>query len=292
MDNHGRAFAVGIVLNLAFVAVEAGYGVVAHSMALIADAGHNLGDVLALGLAWFAFRLARKPPSAQYTYGLRGSTILVALANAVLLLVISGGILWQAVMRFFVPEPVAGDTVVWIALLGIAINGGTALMFMGHGRHDANIRGAFLHMAADAGVSAGVVVAGFAITRTGWLWIDPAVSVLIVGVIIRGTWGLLREALGLALQAVPPGIDADAIRDYLVSLPEVAAIHDLHVWGMSTTETALTVHLVMPAGHPGDAWLAAISGELHDRYGVGHATLQIETGHADHPCRLAPEHVV
>lgn len=290
--NYGRAFALGITLNLGFVGVEVVYGLMANSMALIADAGHNLSDVLALALAWIASLLAQRKPSGRFTYGLRSSSILAALANSMLLLVVSGAILWEAILRLLKPETVGSGTIIAVAAIGIAINTATALMFMKGRKDDLNIRGAYLHMATDALVSAGVVLAGLGMTLTGWTWLDPLVSILIVGAILWSTWGLLADSVSLSLHAVPPGIDALAIRDYLESLPKVAEVHDLHIWGMSTTETALTAHLVMSNGYPGNAFIAQAVHELHEHFQVGHATLQVETADANYACPLAPEYVV
>lgn len=287
-----RAFAAGIGLNLAFVLVEAGFGVLADSMSLLADAGHNLSDVLALALAWGASVLARREPSRRFTYGLRSSSILAALLNATLLLLVTGAIAWEAIQRLLDPVEVASKTVIWVALLGIVVNTASAVLFARNRKHDLNVRSAFLHMAADAGVSLGVVVAGAGILFTGWLWLDPLVGLVIAAVIVVGTWGLLRESLTLALAAVPDHIDPELIRGYFADLAGVAEVHDLHIWAMSTTETALTVHLVMPAGHPGDAFMAQVCAALHDRFHVHHPTIQIETGDRLHPCALAPEHVV
>lgn len=288
--DYGRAFAIGIALNLAFVVIEFIYGRLAHSLALVADAGHNLSDVLALLLAWGAAVLARRHPTPGRTYGMRRSSILAALINAVVLLLAVGAIAWEAIRRFSEPNPVAGGTVIWVAMIGIVINAATALLFLSGRKGDLNIRGAFLHMAADAGVSLGVVLAGIAILATGWLWLDPTVSLAIVVVILIGTWGLLRDSINLALDAVPGGIDLDGIRQYLASLPKVVEIHDLHVWGMSTTEAALTAHLVMAEAVCDDAFLARIESELHDLFGIEHATIQMETGNPIYPCRcrLAP----
>lgn len=295
-ERHGRdfsrAFAAGIALNLAFVLVEAGFGVLADSMSLLADAGHNLGDVLALALAWGASLLARREPSRRFTYGLRSSSILAALLNATLLLLVTGAIAWEAIQRLLDPVEVASKTVIWVALLGIVINTASALLFARNREHDLNARSAFLHMAADAAVSLGVVFAGAGILFTGWLWLDPLVGLVIAAVIVVGTWGLLRESLTLALAAVPDHIDPELIRGYFAKLAGVAEVHDLHIWAMSTTETALTVHLVMPAGHPGDAFMAEVCEALHERFHVHHPTIQIETGDRLHPCALAPEHVV
>ena len=288
----GRAFAVGIGLNLAYVAVEAGYGLAAGSLALLADAGHNLGDVLGLALSWGAAALGRRGPSTRFTYGLRSSTILAALANALILLVVTGGIAWEAVWRLRYPVPVTGGLVAAVAAVGIAVNGVTALLFARGRGSDLNIRSAFLHMAADALVTAGVVAAGLAILLTGFSWLDPAVSLIVSAVIVYGAWDLVKQALSLALDAVPQGVDAAAVRTHLLALPGVAALHDLHIWGMSTTETALTCHLVMPGGHPGDAALSHITEELEHRFGIHHATIQIEVGDSEAECALTPEHVV
>lgn len=287
----GRAFAIGTALNLGFVVVEAVYGILSNSMALVADAGHNLSDVLGLLIAWGAATLSRRHPKGRYTYGLRSSSILAALFNAIFLLIAIGAIAFEAVHRFFEPAPVAGMTVVVVAAIGIAINGATAMMFMSGRKGDLNIRGAYLHMAADAGVSAGVVVAGFLILWTGWSWIDPVVSLGIVVVIAFGTWGLLRDSVNMALHAAPPGIDPDEIAEHLNSVPGVAAIHDLHIWPMSTTETALTVHLFVPAGYPGDGFVADVARQMKEQFGIGHVTIQIETD-ADTACALEPPHVV
>ncbi len=285
----GTAFAVGIALNVAFVIFGATYGFISNSMALIADAGHNLGDVLGLVAAWIASVLVRRAPSQRFTYGLRSSSILAALFNAVFLLVTTGAIALEAVQRLLHPAPVAGLTVMVVAAIGIVINTGTALMFLRGRNSDINVRGAFLHMAGDAAVSLGVVVAGFAMLQTGWSWIDPAVSLAIVAVIVAGTWGLLRDSLTMTMHAVPPGIDAAAVRFYLQEQPGVTAIHDLHIWPMSTTETALTCHLVMPAGFPGDEALRTMTNHLRDRFAIPHATLQIEISE---DCALAPDHAV
>jgi cobalt-zinc-cadmium efflux system protein len=287
----GLAFAVGIGLNTAFVVVEFAYGVLGSSVALVADAGHNLSDVLGLVIAWIATALARKPPSKYYTYGLRGSSILAALLNAMFLLTTTGAIAWEAILRLGDPQPTAGRTVIVVAAVGIVINGVTALMFASGRKKDINIRGAFLHMAADAAVSLGVVLAGAAILATGWKWIDPAVSLLICAIILWSSWGLLKDSLRMSLSAVPPGIDPAEVHAYLNGLPGVVALHDLHIWPMSTTETALTCHLVMPSGHPGDAFLIQTAHELHHRFAIGHVTLQTETSRAG-VCALAPDEVV
>jgi cobalt-zinc-cadmium efflux system protein len=273
-----RAFAVGAALNILFVATEGVAGVVAGSTALLADAAHNFSDVLGLLLAWGASYLSRQPRSPRRTYGWRSSSILAALLNAIVLLVVTGGIVWEAVQRFWAPAPVGGGIVAWVALVGVVINTATALLFMRGRAHDLNIRGAFLHMAADAAVSAGVVGAGVAILATGWLWIDPVVTLLIAAVILGGTWGLLRESVNLALHAVPEGIDPEAVEAYLLGLPGVTAVHDVHIWAMSTTETALTAHLVKQDANDDDAIIAEATRTLHDRFGIQHTTLQWERG--------------
>ena len=287
----GRAFAIGIGLNVAYVAAEAVYGVAAHSLALLADAGHNAGDVLGLVAAWLASWLGKRAPAGSFTYGLRGSSILAALGNAVVLLLVTGGIAWEAVQRLFAPEPVAGATIMLVAALGIVVNGVTAWLFMSGRKGDLNIRGAFLHMASDALVSAGTVLAGGLILWTGWHWIDPAISLVISVVIVAGAWSLLRDSVRMALAAVPPGIDRPAVEAFLRGLPGVQSVHDLHIWGMSTTETALTAHLVRP-GSLDDALLHHAAEQLRERFSIGHATFQLEAGDPAHPCPLASEQVV
>jgi cobalt-zinc-cadmium efflux system protein len=287
----GVAFAIGVALNTTFVVVEAIFGIIGNSTALLADAAHNLSDVLGLLVAWAAVGLSRRPPTARFTYGLRGSSILAALFNAMILLVAVGGIGWEALQRIGKPEPLAEMTVIVVALVGIAINGVTAWLFVSGRKDDINIQGAFLHMAADAAVSAGVVIAATIILYTGWLWIDPAVSLGICIVILWGTWGLLKGSMQMSLDAVPAGIDPAAVRSFLQGRPGVAELHDLHVWPMSTTETALTCHLVMPGGHPGDAFILETARELQHRFKIGHATLQIEISMVT-ACLLAPEEVV
>jgi cobalt-zinc-cadmium efflux system protein len=274
----GRAFAIGVALNLGFVAVEAIFGILANSTALLADAGHNLGDVIGLLIAWGAASLAKRPPSERFTYGLRASSILAALGNALLLIFACGAIAWEAVWRFTDPQPVASVTVMIVAGIGILINGFTAWLFMSGREGDLNIRGAYLHMVADAGVSFGVVLAGAAIMLTGWLWLDPVTSLAIVAIILWSTWGLLRDSITLALAAVPRNIELAKVKACLEELPGVARAHHVHVWGMSTSEVALTAHLVMPSGHPGDDFLTAAAHELRERFGIAHPTLQIETG--------------
>jgi cobalt-zinc-cadmium efflux system protein len=284
--DHNRAFLVAILLNTGFVAVEFGYGVIAHSTALMADAGHNLSDVLGLALSWAAALLTRKQPAGRYTYGLRSSSILAALGNAMLLLVACGGIAWEALHRFMAPAPVAGVTVSAVAAIGIVINAFSAWLFMSGSKHDLNLRGAYLHMAADALVSLAVVVGGVVMLYTGWFWVDPVLSLAILAVILGGTFGLLREALRLSLNAVPAHISLDEVQAYLASRPGVTAVEDLHVWGMSTTESALTAHLHMPNGHPGDAFLAETVHELEHRFSIQHSTLQIMLK-SGQPCALA-----
>lgn len=281
----GRAFAIGIALNTAFVVVEAVYGVLAGSMALVADAGHNLSDVLSLAVAWAASVLATRPPSARFTYGYKSSSILAALFNAALLMLALGAILVETIHRLIAPQPVAAGPVMVVAAIGIAINTLTALLFLRGREHDINIRGAYLHMASDAAVSAGVVGAGALIALTGAWWIDPVTSLVIVGVIAWGTWGLAKDSLKMGLHGVPASVDARRVEHFLTSLPGVSAVHDLHIWPMSTTETAMTAHLVIPAGHPGDTFLNALSDALAHDFAICHSTVQIETAdHAGHGC--------
>ena len=288
-NNHGRAFVIAIALNVAYVVIEFAYGLNANSTALMADAGHNLSDVLGLMLIWAAAILARRIPSERFTYGFRSTSILAALANAMFLLVVCGAIAWEAIQRFSQPPVVAGLTVTVVAGIGIVINGLSAWLFVKGSKDDLNIRGAYLHMAADAAVSLGVVIAGIAIIFTGWYWLDPVVSLVIVAVIMTGTWGLLRESVQLALSAVPPHIDVSAVETYLRHCPGVTDIHDLHIWGMSTTESALTVHLVIPDGYPGDVFMDDIMQTLKVRFFVHHSTLQVEQGTTDHACALHPD---
>jgi cobalt-zinc-cadmium efflux system protein len=286
-----RAMAAGVALNTLFVAAEAVAGVAAGSLALLADAGHNAGDVLGLLLAWGASWLARRPPSRRYTWGLRRSTIYAALANAVLLLVACGGIAWEAVRRLQSPEPVAGPIVIAVAALGVVINTLTALLFL-KGHSDANVRGAFLHMAADAAVSLGVVLAGVAIALTGATWIDPVTSLVVAAVIVAGTWGLFRESLDLALDAVPRGVEPEAIEAALAALPGVREVHDLHVWGASTSEISLTAHLVAVDGTDHDRLLSGAEAVLRERFRVAHSTIQIEGLAACEQCRQRPADVL
>lgn len=276
--DYGRAFAIGIALNLAFVVIEAFYGFMANSMALLADAGHNLSDVLGLVAAWVAAILAKRPPSRRFSYGFRAASILAALGNAVVLLIAVCFIFYHAVVRLIIPDLVEAGTVTIVAAAGILVNGATALMFVRGRRSDINVRGAYLHMVADALVSAGVVVAGIAIALTGQVWIDPVTSLIVAAIIFIGGYDLLRESLTMALAGVPRGIDPDEVEAHLVALPGVERIHDLHIWPMSTTEFALTAHLVMPDGFPGDLFLSDCAQGIAERFGIGHATLQVETG--------------
>lgn len=285
-EGNGRAFALAIGLNLAFVIIEFTYGFIAHSTALMADAGHNLSDVLGLVLAWGAAMLARSVPTGRYTYGLRGSSILAALGNGLLLMVACGAIAWEAVQRIAEPAPVAGATVSIVAAIGVLVNGFSAWLFLAGSKGDLNIRGAYLHMAADAALSLGVVISGLIIMFSGWTWIDPAVSLVIVVVIVLGTWSLLRESVQLSMAAVPPGVDAGAVRGFLVKQPGVADVHDLHIWALSTTETALTAHVVMPGGYPGDAAIDAMVAGLQHDFALHHCTLQVEEGTTHHHCTL------
>ncbi|MGF7170841.1 cobalt-zinc-cadmium efflux system protein [Sphingobium xanthum] len=277
----GRAFAIGIVLNSAFVVIEAAYGLISGSMALVADAGHNLSDVLGLLIAWGATILSKRSPNTRFTYGLKSSSILAALINAALLLVAVGAIALETVQRFLDPQPVNSGTMIAVAAIGIVINTGTALLFM-RGRHDdLNIRGAYLHMAADALVSVGVVVAGIAIMLSGLSWIDPLTSLIIILVIGVGSWGLLRDSVKMSLLAVPANIDHGQVAVYLRGQPGVAEVHDLHIWSISTTETALTAHLFMPGGHPGNAFLAGLTRDLEETFRIDHVTIQIEVDQED-----------
>ena len=277
---HSRAFALGIGLNIAFVAVEVFYGLAANSTALLADAGHNAGDVLSLIFAWIAIGLAARKPKGKYTYGLRKTTILVSILNALLLFAAVVAIGRDAVLKLMEPEPVGGRQVMIVAGIGVVINTFTALLFMKGQKHDLNIRGAFLHMAADAGVSAGVVIAGLLITLTGMAWIDPVTSFVIIAVILWGTWRLFTESVDLALDAVPRQIDPSKVRTFLLNLNGVESIHDLHIWAMSTTHIALTVHLVMPGGYSDD-FIADLQKELKTKFGIGHTTFQIEQKRID-----------
>jgi cobalt-zinc-cadmium efflux system protein len=285
--NYNLAFVVGLILNGGFVLTEFIFGLQAHSVALIADAGHNLSDVLGLVLAWIASLLLHRQASARYTYGWRKFSILAAFLNSIFLLVATGAIMWEAIGRLIHPGEVQGSIVIGVAAIGVVINTATALMFLSGSKGDLNIKGAFQHMAADALVSVGVVIAGIGMLATKWLWLDPAISLVISVLIIFGTWGLLKDSFHLAIDGVPSNIDERAVRNYLCECTGVTQVHDLHIWSMSTVETALTAHLVIPAGHPGDGFLAEICHELHDRFQIRHATIQIEAGDTNYPCLLA-----
>ena len=287
--NYNRAFAVGVVLNFGFVIAEVIFGITADSLALLADAGHNLSDVAGLLLAWGASVLSRLQPTAKRTYGYRSTTIIAALVNAVILLVAVGGIALESVQRFKSPAPAAGETIIIVATIGVVINTATALLFFAGRKKDLNIRGAYLHMASDAGVSVGVVLAGIGIMTTGWLWIDPLVSLVIVAIILVSTWGLLKESKNLALQAVPAGIDTQMVSDYLCRLPGVTAVHDLHIWAISTTETALTAHLVKPDPIDDDVLITQARRDLFENFGIDHMTLQWERSDSFVQCGAACE---
>lgn len=285
-----RAFAIGIGLNIIFVAIEVFYGWRVNSLALLADAGHNFSDVIGLVLAWGGALAVKLRPTARHTYGWKRGTILAAFANALLLLVAMGSLAWEALARFNTPEPMHGVTIMAVAGVGIVINTITALLFMRGSKTDLNIRGAFLHMAADALVSLGVVVAGALALWFGWDWLDPAVSLLIAAIILLGTWSLFRQSLHLLFDGVPREIDLPAVRDYLQSLPGVDHVHDLHVWAMSTSQIAMTAHLVMPQGSPGDVFLQEVSDALHTRFAIVHPTIQIEHAFIAHGCDHAVGH--
>ena len=283
---YGRAFGIGIALNVGFVLVEAFFGWRSHSLALLADAGHNLSDVLGLVLAWAAMLLARLQPDERHTYGWQRASILASLINALLLLSAMGAMALEAVQRFKAPLPIEGQTVIAVAACGVVINGVTAWLFMRGSHHDLNIRGAFLHMAGDALVSLGVVVAGVVYLQTGWAWLDPAISLAIALLIVYVTWDLLRQSLHLTFDGVPPTISLSEVRMHLLQLPGVTEVHDLHVWAMSTSEIALTVHLIMPDGHPGDAFLEELARVLRHKFNIVHPTVQVELGDSGGVCRL------
>lgn len=288
----GQAFGFGAAINLGFVVVEILLGLRANSLALLADAGHNFVDVIGLLLAWGAIKLAEQAPSARFTYGLRGTTILASLANSVLLLLATGAIAWEAIGRLGSPPPVQGALVMYVALAGIIVNTGSALLFL-HGRHeDLNARAAFLHLMGDAVIAVSVMLSGLVVLKTGLLWMDPFIALAVSAVIVYGTWSVLRDSAELALQAVPRGIDASAVRGWLLRQRGVGEVHDLHIWAMSTRETALTAHLVIPDGYPGDDFLQELGQLLEKEFGICHVTLQTETGMSSSPCALASDHVV
>jgi cobalt-zinc-cadmium efflux system protein len=283
-EDFGRAFLIGIFLNTAFIALEVVFGLLSDSLALLADAAHNLTDVFGLVMAWVASELAKRASSLRRTYGWKRATLLAALFNALLLLIGVGAIVWEAIQRFREPPHVEGGTVIWVAALGIVVNGASALLFMSGQKEDLNVRGAFLHMAADAAVSAGVMLSGAVILFTGWGWLDPLVSLLVGVVILLSTWELFTDSLNLSLDAVPPGVDAAAVRAYLAALPEVAGIHHLHIWALSTTEVALTAHLTKRTATLDDALLARIREDLLHRFGIGHPTIQFESALCEEKC--------
>ena len=282
--NHDRAFAIGITINLLFVAIEAFYGWRADSLALLADAGHNLGDVAGLVLAWAGAVAGRLAPGPRHTYGWKRASILAAFANALLLLVAIGSLAWAAIGRIAAPPPIEAITVMAVAAIGIVVNLGTAMLFMRGRDSDINIRGAFLHMAADAAVSAGVVVAGACVLWFGWTWLDPVMTLVIAVVILLGTWGLFRDSLHLMFDGVPAHIDLEAVRAELAALPGVARVSDLHVWAVGTTQVALTAHLVTPAGHPDDAFYRRAAARMAERFAIDHCTLQAATETLMAPC--------
>lgn len=285
-SERGNAFLISVTLNVVFVLIEFGFGFLAKSTALMADAGHNLSDVIGLLLAWGALAISRKRANRRFTYGFRGASILAALANAMLLLVASGAIALDAIQRFSAPAAVAGGTIAAVSAVGILVNGISALLLMRGSKEDLNLRSAYLHMAADALISFGVVITGVVILYTGWYWLDPVVSLIIVVIVVIGTWNLLSESMQLAMNAVPLQVDVDGIEAYLRKQEGVTDIHDLHIWGLSTTENALTVHLVIPQGYPGDAYLDCIADHLRQHFNVHHCTLQAEQGTTDHTCSL------
>ena len=288
----GRAFAIGIILNTAYVLGEAFFGIMAHSLALLADAGHNLGDVFGLAAAWGASVFGMRKPGGRYTYGLRRLSVLAALGNAVVLLFVTGGIAWEAIRRLADPGAIGGVTIMIVAATGILVNGISAWLFMSGRKGDLNIRGAFMHMASDTLVAMGVVIAGGLILWTGWLWLDPAISLVISVVIVFGTWSLLRDAVNLSLDAVPRGIDRQAVIACLSGLPDVVEVHDLHIWGMSTTETALTAHLVLADLAPDGSLIRRACTEVYKRFGIGHATFQVETLEMAQSCEMRSDSVI
>lgn len=291
-SNVDRRFMIGAAINMIFVVGELGFGIISNSLGLIADAAHNFSDVVGLLLAWAGAFLSRMAPTSQRTYGYSGATILAALGNAALLFVATGGIIVHAISRLIDPAPVESQVVIWVALVGIIINGATAMLFYRDKEHDINVKGAYLHMAADAAISLGVVIAGLVILKTGWLWVDPIIGLAIAAVILWGTWGLAKEALHLSLAGVPRNVDRDAVLGYLGSLTGVTEVHDLHIWAMSTTKNALTVHLIMPQVGADDAFLARVTNDLEVRFNIHHPTIQVERGGEVDSCRFAPENVI
>jgi cobalt-zinc-cadmium efflux system protein len=285
--SYNRAFVIGIALNIGFVLVEAYFGWRAHSLALLADAGHNLSDVLGLVLAWAGMWVARFRPDERHTYGWQRASIMAALVNALILLVAMGSMAWEAVHRFASPTPIQGQTVMLVAAVGVLVNGATAWLFHSGSSSDLNIRGAFLHMAGDALVSLGVVVAGAVYLWMGWMWLDPVMSLIIALLVVYGTWSLFSQSLHLAFDGVPASVDLSAVKTCLAEFNGVAEVHDLHIWAIGASETAMTVHLVMPEGHPGDAFLVEVNQVLHDRFDIEHATIQVEVGDTGQQCRLA-----
>jgi cobalt-zinc-cadmium efflux system protein len=290
--SNSLAFAVGIGLNLAFVLVEVVYGFLAHSVALLADAGHNFGDVLGLGLSWGATALAALKPSKRRTFGFRRTTIVASAANALILLFVTGGLTWESIRRLLAPEPSQGRTMIVVAIVGAVINASSALLFMSQGKGDLNLRSAFVHLASDAVLALGVAVAGGVILMTGWLWLDPAVSIVLAITILAGTWSLMKQSLDLMLDAVPRGIDPEQVKAFLSALPGVVEVHDLHIWALSTTETALTAHIVMPGSSQRPSFLSEVCSELRAKFDIDHSTLQIDPADAPAPCALAPDEVL
>lgn len=290
--DHSRAFVVGILLNTGFVVVEVIYGFISNSLALLSDAGHNLSDVFGLLLAWGATYLATRPPTKHRTYGWRRASVLAALINAVALLIAVGVIILEAILRLIHPQPIVTSTMIWIAAAGIVVNAASAWLFAKGRKNDLNVRSAFMHLAADAVISLGVVIAGILIHYTGWVWLDPVVSIAVAAVITIGTWNLLRESLNLSMDAVPAHIDPHAVERYLMQLPDVKAVHDLHIWAMSTTEVAMTVHLVMQPMPADDDFLHTLSSDLEERFAIHHVTAQIEHGTDGMSCAREPAHVV
>jgi len=286
IGNYNRSFAFGVLLNVIFVIIEAVYGILSGSLSLLADAGHNLSDVISLLLAWGASVLATKAATDRRTYGFRKVTIFAPIISAVILIITLTGITWEAINRFFHPQPIKGITIIIVAAVGVVVNTLTALMFIKGQKHDLNIRGAFLHMAADAGVSLGVVIAGLIIMIKGWLWIDPVLSLIIVSVILFGIKGLLRDSIHYAIDGVPNGIDISEVKKYLMGRDHVLGIHDLHIWPLSTTETALTVHLIMDTEQLDNNFLSNLQIQLHDRFGIEHSTIQVEANSEENNCLL------